>query len=393
MKKFFSNPLNIVLILFGIGIVITTAQGIFLENCYIGDSKIKYTHYNNYLIFKQSFFHLIHNKDLYLLFPYEYNDVYKYSPTFPVFMSFMAVLPDFAGLLIWNSLNVFILLFAIWKLPVLSDKKKIFVFALIFIEMLTSLRNSQSNGLITGLIVLGFVFLEQKKIAWASLLIVSTIFIKLFGIVALSLFVLYPNKLKSIGWIVCWMILFTLLPLVFISFSQLTFLYHGWYNVLQMDHSVSYGLSVFGWLYSWFNIESNSIILLIGVIVFCLPLIKFSLYSDLKFKLLFLASILSWMVIFNHKAESPTFIIAITGMALWFVSQKPGLVNILLLDLAIAFTIFSSSDIYPGRIRYFLIEPYVLKAVPCILIWVKIIYDLMLIKKPGSLESESALIG
>ncbi|MDR1417127.1 MAG: hypothetical protein LBJ57_06895, partial [Prevotellaceae bacterium] len=36
------------------------------------------------------------------------------------------------------------------------------------------------------------------------------------------------------------------------------------------------------------------------------------------------------MVIFNHKAESPTFVIAIAGVTLWFVHSKKSTLNIML---------------------------------------------------------------
>src|SRR5690606_20257253 len=61
-----------------------------------------YTSYNNYIIFKQSFFHLIEGKDMYIHYPAEYYDLYKYSPSFAVFMGLFAYLPDIAGLMLWN---------------------------------------------------------------------------------------------------------------------------------------------------------------------------------------------------------------------------------------------------------------------------------------------------
>ena len=55
-----------------------------------------------YLIFKQSFFHLIEGKDLFILYPQEHWDLYKYSPTFSLLMAPLAILPDVVGLFFWK---------------------------------------------------------------------------------------------------------------------------------------------------------------------------------------------------------------------------------------------------------------------------------------------------
>jgi hypothetical protein len=81
------------------------------------------------------------------------------------------------------------------------------------------------------------------------------------------------------------------------------------------------------------------------------------------------------VVIFNHKAESPTFIIAISGVAIWFFSQPRNTVNIVLLALALVLTQLSPTDLFPSSIKSSVFIPYVLKVVPIILIWIKLLYD------------------
>jgi hypothetical protein len=51
--------------------------------------------------------------------------------------------------------------------------------------------------------------------------------------------------------------------------------------------------------------------------------------------------------------------------------------------LAILLTSLGSTDIFPHDFRREVIRPLVLKAFPCILIWLKIILDMML-KKNGT---------
>jgi hypothetical protein len=90
-----------------------------------------------------------------------------------------------------------------------------------------------------------------------------------------------------------------------------------------------------------------------------------------------LASLLIWVVIFNHKAESPTFIIAMCGVSLWFFSVPFRWDNLVLFVMAFVFTSLSPTDIFPKYKRESFVIPYVLKAFPCILIWIKIQYEMM----------------
>ena len=338
------------------------------------------THYNNYLIFKQSFFHLVADKDLYLPYRSEQMDYYKYSPTFALLMAPLSILPDSLGLLIWNLLNSLLLFFALWKLPSQTGKSRLFILTFVFLELITSIQNSQSNGIIAGLIVFAFIFLEKKQTLLASLVIVLTIYIKIFGLISLALFLFYPGKLKAVFYTLGWTILLAFLPLLVISWSQLSYLYQSWLDLLLYDHSISWGLSFAGWLHSWIPIQSKNVILIVGIVLFCLPFLKYRFFDDIKFRLFFLSSILIWIVIFNHKAESPTYVIAITGVAIWFTSQKITTGNFILLIIAFILTVLSPTDLFPENIRESYINPYSLTVLPCILIWLKITSDLLFFK-------------
>ena len=379
--QFFKKPIVILGVICFLAVLIVTLQGALHGTKTYEEGGIEYTKYNNYVIFKQSYFHLIENKDLYQLYPQEHWDLYKYSPTFSLLMGLLAYLPDFLGLLIWNLLNAFVLFFALWKLPFSSDKKRIWAFLFLVIELVTSLQNAHSNGLMAGLIILAFVYLEKKNIALATLCIVATIFIKLFGIVAFALFLFYPNKLKSALYTLGWILLLGVLPLILISPEQLTFLYKSWGNLLQNDHSISIGFSVSGWLFTWFGLNLKTVSLVVGTLLFCVPFIHYKYFNEVRFKLLYLASILLWIVIFNHKAESPTFVIAVTGVAIWFFTQEFNKLNFSFLILALLFTVLAATDLFPKFIRDDYFIPYVVKAIPCIFIWGKITWELIFYSK------------
>ncbi len=341
-----------------------------------------YTHYNNFVIFRQSFFHLINSQDLYILHPAVQYDLFKYSPTFALAMMPFAVLPEWFGLVFWNVFNSALLFFAVKKFPFASQKIAVFALWFLLQENLTAIQNAQTNSMITALLLFTFNAFEKQKTHWAALFIVLTVFIKIFGAVAFMLFLLYPNKLKFILWGAVWTIILLLLPLIVVSPEQLIFLYKSWWNMLQNDHSASVGFSVIGWLKTWFNYDADKLlVVLIGATLLMLPLIRTKMYDNILFRKLILASVMIWVIIFNHKAESATFIIAVTGIAVWWFSIKRNKFLLALVVLAFIFTCLSPTDLFPRSLRNDFVTPYVLKAVPCIFIWCVMQWQLLRIRK------------
>lgn len=374
----FLKNINVVLLVY-IAIAVLAGLGEYLKGVKMFEGR-EYTHYNNYLVFKQSFFNLIAGKDLYVPYPEIVWDYFKYSPTFALLMAPFAVLPDLTGLILWNLLNALVLFFAVKYLPGKEDKTKVFILWFITIELLTSIQNSQSNGLMAGLLVFSFVFFERRNVFLASLFIVLSFYIKLFGIVAAVLFLLYPDKLKFIAYSVFWTIVLGILPLLAVSPDQLIFLYQSWANLLASDQAVSYGLSVMGILQSWFHLMPPKFLILgLGVTLLLLPFLNLRSYGNPQFRCLLLASLLIWVIIFNHKAESPTYIIAMSGVAIWYFTQPKRPVNLVLLLLALALTSLSPTDLFPRYLRDHFFSPYKLKALPVILVWLKIQYDIMML--------------
>lgn len=336
------------------------------------------TLYSNFLIFRNSFFHLIHQQDLYAKYDNECLDLFKYSPSFALLMAPLAIFPDLLGLFLWNFLNVFVLFFALSKLPVTPEKKKVLMLLFVLLEAITAMQNSQSNSLVAGLLILTFLFLEKNNSALAALMIVMTVFIKLFGLMGCLLFLFYPDKLKSFLWSAFWFLLFTFLPLVVVSPIQLLLLYKSWLQLLESDHSISFGLSVMSLLNTWFGVSSyKNLVVGLGLIVLLMPILRIKQFKSSEFRLQFLASILIWVVIFNHKSESPTFVIAVSGIAIWYFTGEKQLIKNLLLIITLIFTVLSPTDLFPAFIRNDYFIPYMIKVLPCMLVWFNLIYDLL----------------
>ena len=376
-----SKSLSIVGFAYILITLVASAQGLF------GSPKIyvpgghPYPDYNNYLIFKYSFFHLIGGKDLYQFFLADHYDLYKYSPSFALLFGGLAWLPDPVGLICWNLLNSFCLFAAVRMLPGLNDKRKSWILLFCLLELLLSLQNSQSNALMAGLIILSFALAERSKYFLSTLCIVLSIYIKIFGALAFVLYLFYPGKLRLMAYSVFWMLLLAILPLAVIDVHQLLFLYKSWSVLLQGDRAYSIGISLMGILESWFRLDvSKNAVALTGLLLFCLPLVRIRHYKDYTFRLLMLASVLLWIVIFNHKAESPTFIIAMSGIGIWYFGQAKQPVNLALLIASLFFVSLSVSDLVPSFIRQEFVKPYRIKALLPILIWCKLVYELLLFR-------------
>jgi len=344
------------------------------------DGKL-YTEYNNYVIFKSSFFHLVRGKNIYQWFPEDQWDLYKYSPFFSLCFGVFAYFPDYIGLTLWSLLNALIVFFAIVKLPGFDRQKKSWMLLYCVIELLGSIQNTQSNGLMAGLIILAFVFLEDSNYFLAALCIVFSIYIKIFGAVAFALYLLYPNKLKMAGWTIFWMVFMAVMPAVVTGFAHLGELYKQWFDLLKEDQQASQGIALVGIIDSWFNMEvSKSLITGLGFVLFCAPFLRISQYKEPVFRKLALCSVLLWTIVFNHKAESPTFIISMCGIAIWYFCRERGKGDKVLFILAFILTTLSVSDLFPHSLKEHFIKPYRIKGLMSVVIWVRIIYEMMTLK-------------
>jgi hypothetical protein len=244
-------------------------------------------------------------------------------------------------------------------------------------ELLTCMQNAQSNGLMVALMVMAYAYMERGKTPWATLAIAISAFIKVYSGIGFCLLLLYPNRMRSIAYSSLWCLLLAVIPVIATPFPLLLLQYQNWVVMMKDDQSVSYGLSVMGWLHSWFGvIRGKEIISLAGIALLAIPFLRTTQYVNGHYRLLILTLMLVCMVIFNHKAESPTYVCAVTGIGIWYFSSPTRLWKQLLLAAVLVFTSLSTSDIFPQVARHFF-TAYTVKAIPCILscvaIWMQII--------------------
>ncbi|MFC3757608.1 glycosyltransferase family 87 protein [Chryseobacterium tructae] len=340
---------------------------------------------NNYLIFKGVFFNTLDEKNLYLQYPEQYSDMNHYGIFFSLLIAPFAVMPDWMGIALWNVANTAIFLYAIHKLP-FSDPKKALFALLCLQEYITAAVSLQFNVALVGLLMLSAIFIYERKEVQSATTIVVGIFVKLYGIVGLSQFFFIKNKVKFILSGIVIAALCLCIPMIYSCPQFVIQSYSDWATSLiskNNDNQVlgnMQDISLMGFVRRILGDASisNLTFLAFGLPLFALPYIRIKQYKNYAFQLMILASTLLFLVLFSSGSESPTYIIAVAGVMIWFTLQKEKTPFIIgLLVFVIILTCFSPSDLFPKFIKQNYIIKYSLKAVPCIVVWLRVIYELM----------------
>lgn len=340
---------------------------------------------NNYMIFKNVFFNTIDEKNLYLQYPERYFDMNHYGVFFSLLIAPFALMPDWLGISLWNIANTVVFLYAIHKLP-FSDSKKALFALLCLQEYITAAISLQFNIALVGLLMLSATYIYEKKEVKSVTAIVIGIFVKLYGIVGLSQFFFIKNKVKFILAGIVVAVLCLVIPMAYSSPHFVIQSYLDWSHSLiskNNDNQVlgnMQDISLMGFVRRILGDASisNLTFLAFGVPLFVIPYIRVKQYKNYAFQLMILASTLLFLVLFSSGSESPTYIIAVAGVMIWYTLQKEKTPLILaLLIFVIILTCFSPSDLFPKFIKKNYIIKYSLKAVPCIIVWFRVIYELL----------------
>ena len=341
--------------------------------------------YNNYLIFKGVFTNTLQERNIFLQYPDLYFDSNHYGIFFSLLIAPFAMMPDGFGAVLWNVASTLVFLYAVYKLP-FSDAKKSFFAWLCLQEFITAATYFQFNIILTGLLILSAVYIYERKETQSAFTILIGTFVKIYGIVGLSAFFFIKNKLKFILSFVAIALLFFVLPMLISSKEFGIQSYFDWYTSLSGKNLENQALgtrqdySLMGVVRRVLgNAEiSNLIFLIPGFLLFMLPYLRIKQFKFLPFQLMILASTLLFVVLFSSGSESPTYIIAVSGVMIWFLMQKKWTkVDIGLLIFVMIFTCFAFSDLFPKSIKEEVFIKYSTKAIPCIIIWFRVMYELL----------------
>jgi hypothetical protein len=346
--------------------------------------------YNNYKIFKGVFWHLVELKNLYAHYPAEYLDRNHYGPFFSLVIAPFAVLPDILGGILFKLSLVSIFIYAISQLKI-PDRYKAILMWIITNELYTSLLSFQFSIFISAGILLSFVWITSEKEIKAASIISIGFLTKLYGIVGMSFLFFTRNRVKLILAFGSTALVLGFLPGIISRFDFVFQSYFDWFNTLAFKNESNkllgnfQDISVYGLVKRIFHLPgmSNFVILIPALIIYALGYLQFRNFKDKTFQYLFLCSTLLFTVIFSTSAESPTYIIAYTGVALWFLllNNRNHYLYLTLFVLSVILTTLSPTDIFPRFIREQYIIKYALKALPCFLIWLVIQYQIIFFHK------------
>ncbi len=340
---------------------------------------------NNFFIFKASLGHLLTHQNLYLYYATEYQDLFLYNPTFVVLFAPFAVLPVKLGMIAWLTVVALFYYFAFTQLTLFKHKATA-VFLFCFIEMVTSLQGLQLNGVNAVLMLLAYQTMHDRKPYLAGFITAFVFFIKVYPAAIGLVLLLLPMRGKYLLSCVVSSLLFAALPLVVVSFAELMVIYQQWFAVLSHDtgaDNASQGISLVAILYKWFGGVppiAASTLQLAGLTITLLPLVNYQRWGTEQFQQLMLASVMLFVILFNHAAESPTYIIAVMGACLWYCNSNATLANKLIMAGVFLFCVLLPTDVYPRtwRVNYFV--PYSIKTIPIMVVWCQLQWDIWRLK-------------
>ncbi|AWL10081.1 DUF2029 domain-containing protein [Aquirufa nivalisilvae] len=350
------------------------------------------SHINNFVIFKSSYGHFLHRMPLYFEYPKEYFDLYLYGPIFAILMAPFAWLPTGISVTVWNVVNALVLFLAVWNLP-LDQTKRVAISWIMLNSTMTALLNTQFHPLCIALILWSYICIHRGQDAWAALWIVLGIFIKLYGIVGLAFFFFSKKPLRLAGYLIFWMVLILIIPMLLGGWDYGISTYLGWREVLSHKNELNVDIQnlrtdvcVMGMFRRmtgdgtlsnlWFLIPS----MLLNVYVF----FQKGKWKDLSFQLRMLAFVSIYLMLASTGTESPTLIMAFPGVGIWFVLGEKTRARWALLVITLLISSFSPTDLFPKWLRNEWINPLGLMILPLLLVWLSIAWDLIKQESKGT---------
>lgn len=323
---------------------------------------------NDYAIFRAATQNLVRGMDLYVLRPEQAQDLFKYSPTFALLFAPFAVGPAVVGLVLWNLTGALLLLASLRQL--LPQREALGAQVLVFLAMLRNVQSSQSNSLIAALLILSFVAMERERWWSAAASIGVAAAIKVFPLAAAIL--VLPRRQRypfAIAMVVVVAVLVAL-PLLVTDISTLGMQYRSWL-ALHAAQQADVGQSAMAVLRAAVGVAPRQwLVQVVGTGILLLPLFlgRRALSERRQLRVMLLSSVLIYAVLFNHKAEKQSYVIAIAGVAVWWASSPHKAWRLAVAALVVACTNLPSADFVPATVKAAM-TPLWRGPIPCTLFW------------------------
>lgn len=339
---------------------------------------------NNFLIFRYVYWHVVNRLPLYEHYPQEYFDMNHYGPTFSLVIAPFAIPPVWLGMLLWLVALTLGLYIAI-RHSLFTRWQQVFIFWFCAHELLNAVQMQQFNIAIATIIVASYYLIRRERDFWAACLIMVGTFVKLYGIVGLAFFFFSQHKGRLVASCAFWAVVLFVAPMLISSPEYILVQYQDWYTSLvekNADNMFSQGtnISLVGMVrkISGSSAYSDLWLMIPGLIAFLLPYLRISQYKHEAFRQTLLASVMMFLILFSTGSENSTYIIAIVGVAIWYTAApwKRGWPDVVLMVYVFFFCTMAHSDLMPRFIREEWMRPYGLKALPVVLVWFRLCYEM-----------------
>lgn len=278
--------------------------------------------HNNYTAFNNGSLNLLSGIDPYpadWLTATKFSSWFIYSPAFAIFFYLFSTegVGMHAGIYLWLMLNLFTFWFGFSSLLRIVDrdsllKGKWYLLALFLTanELLGTLQNVQSNAFIGGLMMLGFVGYMNGRLLFSAFVLALGINFKIFPVVvALLLFLDFNRRFYAYFLVMFGLIL--LAPLLFIPQEFYLDIAKHWLTMMRTDSlrilylGLKPTLALFGW-----EVESQffTIFMLLNALAIAIAARLVIVKSRPDFVRLIFPLAVVFILLFNDRAERPTFV-------------------------------------------------------------------------------------
>ena len=336
---------------------------------------------NDFAIFRASFWNLIANRDLYVLRLDQASDLFKYSPTFALLFAPFAALPFVAGLFLWNLVNALAIFFAMRLL--LPREQWAIAQALVALPTLRSVQSSQSNALVAALLIVAFVSFDRGWLWRGAMASAVGAAIKIFPIVAVLFALPRPDRVRAILTTALSVVILMALPLIAVPPAGLVAQYQSWF-ALQQSEGAFVGSSAMSLIRDAGINWPVWPIQLIGVAIVLAILVRhLRAWNERKVRLLFLAQVMVFCVVFNHRAERQSAIIALCGMVIWYLASPRHAWRTALFAIVYFLVAVTSTAIVPDAIKSNLASQLRF-TIPLTILWLVMVAEFALVRNNTS---------
>src|SRR5439155_5649163 len=251
--------------------------------------------------------------------------------------------------------------------------------ALASLPTLRSIQASQSNALVAALIILAFVSFERGWLWRGGIAIALGAVTKIFPLAALSFALPRRDRVRAILVTILSTGTLVVLPLLVISPSALVAQYKSWGALERREAGLvgSSAMELFrGAGITWppWTVQLIACAIVLGVLI-----MRMHDWNDRNLRLEFLGFVMVFCVVFNHRAERQSAVIALSGMVIWYLASPRSAWRTALFAIVYLLVALSGSSLTPDAIKH-IIGPQIRFSMPLTILWLVMLRQLALMR-------------